>query len=125
MSPPVIEEHMEPQTAYFGALSFTKPVERLVLQTVPLPSILCWLTKPKGPNLVEASDPANGAESVLCYRALTIAATGEMLYREGGPLVGVGLVYRPTYIPTMPFSATYMCLNEWHATSDEASEGHL
>ena len=49
-----------------------------------------------------------------------------MLYEEDGPLIRVGIVYRPLYIPTMLFSAAYMCLNEWHsAASDKESEGHL
>ena len=126
MSPPVIEKHSESQMVYFGALGFTKPVEQLVLWTVPLPSIFFWLTKPKGPNLVESSAPTDGTDSALSYRALAIAATGEMLYGDGGPLIAVGLVYRPSYIPTILFSAAYMRLNEWHsAASDKESESHL
>ena len=126
MSPPLIEKHTESLMVYFGALGFSKPMEQLVLWTVPLPSILYWLSKPKGPNLVESSVPADSTDTALSYRALAIAVTGEMLYRKDSPLVGVGLVYRPSYIPTIPFSAAYMHLNEWHsAASDKESESCL
>ena len=40
--------------------------------------------------------------------------------------MGVGLVYRPHYISTVPFSAAYMHLNVWHSTaSNEESENWL
>ena len=37
-----------------------------------------------------------------------------MLYGEETPLVGMGLVYKPHYISTEPFSAAYMHLHVWH-----------
>ena len=105
---------------HFGALGFTKPLEQLMLCTVPLQSLLEWLSKPKGPNLVEASVP------VATDKALALAVTKRMLYEENPPLVGVGLVYKPHYISTVPFSAAYMWLNVWHsAGSAEESEDRL
>ena len=76
-----------------------------MLCTVPLQSLLDWLSKPKGPTLVEAS------ETAAPYKTLAIAVTKRMLYEEKPPLVGVGLVYKLHYIPTVPFSAAYMHLN--------------
>ena len=38
-----------------------------------------------------------------------------MLYGEDTPFMGVGLVYKPHYVSTEPFSATYMHLHVWHA----------
>ena len=99
--------------AYFGTLSFTKPLEKLVLRTVSLCVLLDWLSKPKGPHLVKASGGANPK------KALAIAVTRQMLYEGETPLVGVGLVYKPHYISTEPFSATYMCLNVWHMTGSQ------
>ena len=49
-------------------------------------------------------------------KALVLAMTRCMLYGEDTPLVGVGLVYKPHYISTEPFSAAYMHLHVWHAT---------
>ena len=91
-----------------------------MLHTMPLQSLLDWLFKPKGPTLVEAS------EAVAPDKALAIAVTKRTLYAEKPPLVGVGLVYKPHYITTVPFSAAYMHLNVWHsAASNEESENRL
>ena len=89
---PILVEHTTLTGAYFGALDFTKPLEKLVLHAVPLQSLLDWLCKPKGPNLVEASAAA------VPDKALVLAVTKRMLYGEETPLVGVGLVYKPHYI---------------------------
>ena len=106
--------------AYFGALSFTKPLEKLILRTVSLRVLLDWLSKPKGTHLVEAPSGANPE------KALAIGVTKRILYENEAPLVGVGLVYKPHYISTEPFSAAYMCLNEWHmAGSQSASEDRI
>ena len=91
-----------------------------MLRTVSLQSLLDWLSKPKGPTLVEASVKA------VPYKALAIAVTKRMLYEEKPPLVGVGLVYKLHYISTVAFSAAYMHLNVWHsAASKEESENRL
>ena len=91
-----------------------------MLCTVPLQSLLDWLSKPKGPNLVEAS------VAVAPDKALALVVTKKMLYGEKPPLVGVDLVYKPRYISLVPFSAAYMQLNVWHsAGSNEESEEKL
>ena len=95
--------------AYLGVLGFTQPLEKLVLHAVPLQNFLDWLSQPKGPNLVEASMAA------APDRALVLAVTKWMLYGEETPLVGVGLMYKPHYLSTEPFSAAYMYLHVWHA----------
>ena len=111
--------------AYFGVLGFTKPLEKLVLHAVPLQNLLDWLSKPKGPYLVEASVAA------VSDKALVLAVTKQMLYGEETPLVGVGLVYKPHYISTEPFCTAYMHLHVWHAAGssvesvDKLSSSHL
>ena len=77
--------------------------------TVPLQSLLEWLSKPKGPNLVEAT------AAVAPEKALVLAATPRMLYGSDPPYVGVGLVYKPHYISMESFSTAYMHLHVWHA----------
>ena len=79
-----------------------------MLCAMPLQILLDWLSKPKGPNLVEASTAA------APDKALALAVTKQMLYGEEPPLVGVGLMYKLHYISTEPFSATYMHLHIWH-----------
>ena len=105
---------------YFGALAFTKPLEKLVLHMVSLHVFLDWLSKPKGPYLVEAAGGANPE------RALVIAVIRHILYENEMPLVGVGLVYKPHYISAEPFSTPYMHLNEWQkAGSQTESEDRI
>ena len=115
MTPPSIEEHTESTAAYLGALGFTKPLEKIVLHGVPLQSLLEWLSKPKGPNLLEATAAA------VPEKALLLATTPWMLYGSEPPYMGVGLVYKPHYISTESFSAAYMHLHVWHAVG--SSEG--
>ena len=87
---------------------------------MPLQSLLDWLSKPKGPNLVEAS------VAVAPEKALVLAVTKKMLHGEQPPLVGVGLMYKPHYISSVLFSAAYMWFNGWHsAGSNEESEDKL
>ena len=91
-----------------------------MLHTMPLQSLLDWLSKPKGPNLVEAS------VAVVPDKALALVVTKKMLYGEKPPLVGVVLMYKPHYISPVPFSAAYMQLNVWHsAGSNKESEDKL
>ena len=117
---PTLKEHTSSTGVYFGALGFTKPLEKLVLHAVPLQNLLDWLSKPKGPYLVEAS------AATVPDKALVLAVTNQMLYEEETPLVGVGLMYKPHYITTEPFSAAYMDLHVWHdAGSSVESEDKL
>ena len=76
---------------------------------MPLQNLLDWLSKPKGPYLVETS------MATAPDKALVLAVTKQMLYGEETPLVWVGLVYKPHYISMEPFCTTYMHLHVWHA----------
>ena len=125
LTPTSLEEHTSSTGAYLGALGFTKPLEKLVLHAVPLQSLLDWLSQPKGPNLVEAS------VAMVPDKALLLAVTKRMLYGMDTPFIGVGLMYRPHYISTEPFSAAYMHLHVWHAAgssvelANRMSSSHL
>ena len=102
----MVMEHTSSTGAYLGALGFTQPLEKLVLYAVPLQSLLDWLSKLKGPNLVEASAAA------APDKALILAVTKQMLYGEEPPLVGVRLVYKLHYISMEPFSAAYIHVHQ-------------
>ena len=88
-----------------------------MLHTVPLQSLLDWLSKPKGPNLVEASVAA------APEKALVLVVTKKMLYAEEPPLVGVGLVYKLHYVSMVLFSAAYVQLNVWHSAGSDKESG--
>ena len=81
---PSLEEHTSSSAAYLGALGFTKPLEKLVLCVVPLRSLLEWLLKSKGPNLVEAT------VATVPEKALVLATTKRMLYGGGPSVCGSG-----------------------------------
>ena len=85
---------------------------------VPLQSLLAWLSKPKCPNLVEASTAA-APEKVL-----VLATTKRMLYGEDTLYMGVGLMYKPHYVSTEPFSTAYMHLHVWHAVGSSADSAN-
>ena len=114
LNPPTLVEQTSLTRVYFGTLGFTKPLEKLVLHAVPLQILLDWLSKPKGPHLMEASLAA------MPKKALAIMVTKRMLYGEETPLVGIGLMYKPHYISTEPFSAAYMHLHVWHTAGSLA-----
>ena len=59
LEPPTMLEESSSTKVYFGALSFTKPLEKLVLHTVSLSILLDWLSKPKGSHLVDAPSGAH------------------------------------------------------------------
>ena len=111
LAPPAVDEQTSSTSAYLGALGFTKPLEKIVLCTAPLKSLLEWLVKPRGHHLVEAT--MGGVPE----KALVLAATKRTLYQEDPPYVGVGLVYKPHYISTESFCHAYMHLNVWHAAA--------
>ena len=88
-----------------------QPLERIMLHAIPLKSLLEWLSKPRGSNLVEAT------AGVVPVKALVLAATKRMLYEEDPASVGVGLMYKPHYVLTESFCTAYMHLNVWHAAA--------
>ena len=57
-------------------------------------------------------------------KALVLGMTKRMLYGKDTPFVGVGLVYKPHYISTEPFSATYMHLHVWHAAGSSVESAN-
>ena len=118
LTPPSLEEHTSLTGAYLGALGFTHPLDKLVLHVVWLQSLLDWLLQPKGPNLVVASAAA------APEKALVLAMTKRMLYGEDTRYMGEGLMYKPHYISTEPFSTAYMHLHVWHAAGSSADSAN-
>ena len=53
-------------------------------------------------------------------KALVLAATKHMLYGEDTLYVREGLMYKPHYISTEPYSTAYMHLHVWHAAGSSA-----
>ena len=91
--------------AFLGALGFTRPVEQLELRSVPLPSLLSWLSRPNCCNLVEVTTQAEEVKMTSACRSMAIAVSEEMLYKDRCPLVGVG----PRVHATLPATGTIQC----------------
>ena len=111
-------------TAFLGALGFTRPVEQLELHSVPLPSLLSWLSRPNCCNLVEATTQAEEVKTTSACWSVAIAVSEEMLYKDRCPLVGVGIVYTPPHLPRVQFSVAFMNLSVWR-DAQVASENWL
>ena len=69
-----------------------------------LANILDWLTQPKGPHLVD------GTLTTDPLTALAILITPEALYDPDSPMVGLGLVYKASYIQAASWSEAYFSL---------------
>ena len=48
-----LKSHTNETGYFFGALGFTVPVEELTVRMASLMDVLCWLTQPQGPHLVD------------------------------------------------------------------------
>ena len=79
--------------AFLGALGFTRPVEQLELRSVPLPSLLFWLSRPKSSNLVEATIPAEEVRTTsACHSSIRRdAVQGQMPSSGSWPRVHAAL----------------------------------
>ena len=118
-SPAKLKKHTNDSGSFFGALSFTSPVEQLALRAVPAESLLTWLTMPTGPHLVEA---VSASES---HTALAILVTQEELYNPYTPRVGLGLVYKAPYIKTASFSEAFFYLKLASEADMRITDSHL
>ena len=74
------------------------------MRTASLMDVLCWLTQPQGPHLV---DDTSAQDS---FMALAILVTPEALYDMDFSRVRLGLVYKPPYIQAASFSEAYFSL---------------
>ena len=79
-------------------------MQQLALRTAPLESLLKWLTKPLGPQLVEA------VLTNSSYTALVLLLTPGALYDSDSPRVGLGLVYKAPHIKTVSFAKAFFNL---------------
>ena len=103
-TPAQLKSHTDDSGCFFGALGFTVPVEELTLRMASLANVLNWLTQPKGPHLVD------GMSTPDSLTALAILVTPEALYDPDSPRVGLGLVYKASYIQAILFSEAYFFL---------------
>ena len=103
-TPAHLKSHSDDSGAFFGTLGFTVPIEELTLRTAAVADVLTWLTKPKGPRLVDAG-------SIVDSKAvLAILMAPEALYDPDSPQVGLGVVYKAPYIQMTMFAEAFFFL---------------
>ena len=97
-------EHTTVSGCFFRALGFTSSVEVLSLKAVTMANLLAWLSKPMGPDLIEAIPEDHP------HMALAVLWTPETLHNTEASMVGVGLVYKAPYIRPTSFCKAYFSL---------------
>ena len=80
------------------------PIEELTLRMASLANMLKWLAQPQGPHLVDGSSTENP------LTALAILISPKALYDSDSPLVGLGLLYKASYIQTTSWTEAYFDL---------------
>ena len=92
-----------------------QPRDSIGLCTVYLEQLKEWLSNTEGPDLVE------GMETVKPDRLLGMAVSFDPVcyYRVEHAVVGMGLVFKPAYIPTVSFSSLLTTLMDWSVNPKE------
>ena len=94
-----------------------QPRDSIGLHTVYLEQLKEWLSNTEGPDLVE------GMETAKPDRLLGMAVSFNPVcyYPPTGSdaVVGMGLVFKPAYIPTVSFSSLLTTLMDWSANPKE------
>ena len=98
------------QTKCVISLQLALPQKALRLLTVNMKCFLEWLSTPEGPDLIDShSDPPT-----MPYMALAVGLDPDHLYQNPkGVMAGIGLVYKPCYINTMPFADAYDIIGDY------------
>ena len=84
------------------------PQGELHLRSILVESLRDWLSCPEGPELIDT----HGDSDMETFRALAIGLDPEFLYRAES-VVGVGVVFKPHYIKTVPFGAAAGHFKRW------------
>ena len=94
-----------------------QPWESIRLCTVYLEQLKEWLSNAEGPDLIERTE-ATKQDSLL---GMAVSFDPLHYYPPVGvnAVVGMGLVFKPAYIPTMSFSSFLMTLMDWSINPKE------
>ena len=102
---------------FIGSLAAMQPRDSIGLHTVYLEQLKEWLSNAEGPDLVE------GTETAKPDRLLGMAVSFDPVryYPPTGSnaVVGMGLVFKPAYIPTVSFSSLLTTLMDWSVNPKE------
>ena len=102
---------------FIGSLAAMQPRNSIELHTVYLEQLKEWLSNAEGPDLIEGTEASKSDELLgmvvsfdpVCYYSPTGSNT----------VVGMGLVFKPAYIPMVSFSSLLTTLMDWSANPKE------
>ena len=107
---------MVPNTV-IGSLAAMQPRDSIRLHTVYLEQLKEWLSNVEGPDLIE------GTEADKPDRLLGMAVSFDPVryYPPMGVdvVVGIRLVFKPTYVPTVSFSSLLTTQMDWSLNPKE------
>ena len=102
---------------FIGSLAAMQPRDSISLHTVYLEQLKEWLSNAEGPDLIEQM------EAVKQDRLLGMAVSFDPMhyYPPVGvnAVVGMGLVFKPAYIPTVSFRSFLTTLMDWSINPKE------
>ena len=102
---------------FIGSLAAMQPRDSIRLCTVYLEQLKEWLSNAEGPDLIE------GMEATKPDRLLGMAVSFDPVrnYPPTGvdAMVGMGLVFKPAYIPTVSFRSLLTTLMDWSVNPKE------
>ena len=86
-------------------------MESIRLRTVYLEQLKEWLSSAEGPELINQLE----ASSEDCLLGMAVSFDPVHFYPAQGvdAVVGMGLVFKPAYVPTVSFSSLHMTLSDW------------
>ena len=88
-----------------------QPMESIGLCTVYLEHLKEWLSNAEGPELIYQLEVSNEN----CLLGMEVSFDPVHYYPAQGvdAVVGMGLVFKPAYLPTVSFSSLLMTLMDW------------
>ena len=111
-----IQETLYPNTL-IGSLATMQPRDSIGLHTNYLEQLNEWLSNAEGPNLIEGTGALKSDE--LLGMAVSFDPVHYCPPVGSDALVGMGLVFKPAYIPMVSFSSLLTTLMDWSANLKE------
>ena len=96
---------------FIGSLAAIQPRDSFGLCTVYLEQLKEWLSNTEGPDLIEGME-ASKSDGLL---GMVVSFNPVRYYTPMGSniVVGMGLVFKPAYIPMVSFSSLLTTLMDW------------
>ena len=102
---------------FIGSLAAMQPRDSIGLRTVYLEQLKEWLSNAEGPDLVEGMETAKSDK--LLGMAVSFDPVRYYPPMGSNAMVGMGLVFKPAYIPMVSFRSLLTTLMDWSVNPKE------